>query len=529
MGVYVTQKREQIKDLDSIAYPNRSYVNYDKYKYYPNEAAVTHCISLQGTRGCPYNCVYCHKIWPKSHVFRSAENILEEIKIYYDMGIKRFAFIDDIFNFNQKNSTRFFETILKKNMNIQIFFPNGTRGDILDKDYIDLMVEAGTVYIPMALESASARIQRIIKKNLDLDRLHDNMDYICKKYPNVISALFFMIGFPTETEEEAFMTLDFVKSLKWVHFPELHALTIYPGTEMEKIAIENGISKENILRGASNAFHETPTTLPFKDKTFLQRYRAIFLKEYWLNKDRIKTVLPGQLKIMTEQELTMLYNSYLHTKFKAVQDILKFLKISSNEFETLECVPEEMIQVDNMQEKMCNYFGEEKANEDAFRMLFLDVTHYFSSDYGHAFTGFAEPPLGHMYLATNLKREYKEKVVCKVSKSFIDFDSYHDLKKIIDDFQPDAIGLRCMTFYKDFFHGIVKQIRDWNIQIPIITGGPHPTTAYEEVLQDENIDLVVVGEGEATLSEIIGKMIENNKKLPSEAVLKSIAGICFRM
>ena len=35
----------------------------------------------------------------------------------------------------------------------------------------------------------------------------------------------------------------------------------------------------------------------------------------------------------------------------------------------------------------------------------------------------------------------------------------------------------------------------------IIVGGPHPTTSFKEVLNDKNIDVCVIGEGEATLAE----------------------------
>lgn len=523
-----TKVRQQITDLDSICYPDRSYVNYDKYMKYPNEAAVTNCIALQGTRGCPYGCAYCHKIWPRSHVFRSAENIIEEIEIYYNMGIKRFAFIDDIFNLNRENSSRFFETILKKNMKVNIFFPNGTRGDILDKDFIDLMVEAGTVYIPMALETASERIQKIIRKNLNIDRVYENMNYLCNKYPEVMSALFFMIGFPSETEEEAMETLNFVKSIKWVHFPELHALTIYHGTEMEKIALEHGITQEMINANESNAFHDVPTTLPFKNKSFIYKYRAQFLKDYWMNKERIKVVLPGQMKYMTEKEITLLYNSYLNTKFTTIDDILKFMRIDKSEFKGDKCLNEKEVKVENLNKKINQHFVKVKPLPNAFRMLFLDATHLFSDGEEQAFTRFAEPPLGHMYLATNLKAKFGENVECKVKKSFVDFDSIEELKQIIDDFKPDLIGFRAMTIYKDFFHSIVAQVREWHPDTPIIAGGPHPTSSYQEVIQDTNIDVVLVGEGEETLGELVEKMMENQKKLPSEEVLKDIESICFR-
>ena len=48
----------------------------------------------------------------------------------------------------------------------------------------------------------------------------------------------------------------------------------------------------------------------------------------------------------------------------------------------------------------------------------------------------------------------------------------------------------------------IKNIREHGFKKMIIVGGPHPTTSSEEVLKDQNIDLCVIGEGEATLVNI---------------------------
>ena len=159
----LTCTRPHINNLDDLLMPDRSLVNYEKYNRYIGQALVKHCISLQATRGCPFKCAYCHNIWPKNHVVRSAENILAEVLLYYSMGVRRFAFIDDIFNFDIKNSTRFFKLIIENNMDLQLFFPNGLRGDILTKEYIDLMIEAGTINAALALETASPRLQKLLK------------------------------------------------------------------------------------------------------------------------------------------------------------------------------------------------------------------------------------------------------------------------------------------------------------------------------------------------------------------------------
>ena len=123
-----TESRPPISDFDGIPFPDRTLIDSEKYNRYIGQAMVKNCMALQATRGCPYRCLYCFKIWANKHVARSAENLLEEIKPFYEIGVSRFSFIDDVFNLNMKNSSRFFELIIKNNINAQFFFPAGLRG-----------------------------------------------------------------------------------------------------------------------------------------------------------------------------------------------------------------------------------------------------------------------------------------------------------------------------------------------------------------------------------------------------------------
>ncbi|MCP4147361.1 MAG: AMP-binding protein, partial [bacterium] len=70
-------------------------------------------------------------------------------------------------------------------------------------------------------------------------------------------------------------------------------------------------------------------------------------------------------------------------------------------------------------------------------------------------------------------------------------------------------------------------LKQWEIDVPIIAGGPYATSNYPTLLKDKNIDLAVVGEGEITLAELIWEMIKNKKQLPSEDRLKEIAGLAM--
>jgi amino acid adenylation domain-containing protein len=521
-------EQERITDFDSLPFPDRSLIDYEKYNQYIGQALVKNRIIIQASRGCPHHCAYCYRIWPRKQVPRSGENIFAEMLIYYNMGIKKF----DIFMLNIKKGRRLFELIIENNIeDIQLFFPNGFRGDLLTEEYIDLMVKAGTINFALALETASPRLQKKINKHLNLEKFRKNVEYISQKYPHVILELFTMHGIPTETEEEAMMTLDFIKSLKWIHFPYVNVLKIYHNTDMEQLALEAGIPGEAILRSENLAWHEWSETLPF-DKSFTSRYQTDFLNNYLLSKERLLHVLPHQMKVLSEDEFVQKYDSYLPVEIKTFEDFLEFAGLRKEELAAhihrFRDDQENASMLSGLNEKIRQHFHphQHQPSADALRVLLLDLSQFFHDD-SEMLYDVVDPPLGLMYILTWLNHRLGEKINGKILKSRMDFEDYSQLKAHFDDFKPHVLGIRTLTYYKDLFHQTVAAIRQWGIDVPIITGGPYATVDYETLLQDRNIDLAVLGEGETIFCRLIEKIIENGGKLPDEEVLRKMPGIAF--
>lgn len=88
--------------------------------------------------------------------------------------------------------------------------------------------------------------------------------------------------------------------------------------------------------------------------------------------------------------------------------------------------------------------------------------------------------------------------------------------------QPDFIGISQWTHNRHCSLDLARMCRDLLPQSTIVMGGAHATFCYEDILAENSpVDVVVLGEGESTLLELVA--------LPSaETELQNIAGVAFR-
>jgi len=122
------------------------------------------------SRGCPYKCIYCHQLFGKSFRSRSPESVVEETARLMKMGARDIEILDDIANFNPQRFNRMLELMLEQNLHPALSFPNAIRADIMKEESVDLLKRVGTGEISVAIETASARLQKLSGKDLSLER-----------------------------------------------------------------------------------------------------------------------------------------------------------------------------------------------------------------------------------------------------------------------------------------------------------------------------------------------------------------------
>ena len=113
------------------------------------------------------------------------------------------------------------------------------------------------------------------------------------------------------------------------------------------------------------------------------------------------------------------------------------------------------------------------------------------------------PPLGLCYISAYLKM----KGFHDVKGVDLNIDSIEDLKRSLTDDENNIVGIYCATKSFDESIAIAKIAKKNGSKV--IMGGPHPTLCPEEILQNENVDFVVIGEGEISFYELVTALYEN--------------------
>jgi hypothetical protein len=149
-------------------------------------------------------------------------------------GLRQFEFYDDIFNADPKRALAICREIVRRGLRPQMYFPNGLRADRLPDELVYALRDAGTVMISFAIETSSPRIQTLIRKHMRLDRLRAAITLAERL--RILCFGFFMLGFPTETREEAEATIAFARSLP-LHGAMFFIPVPYVGTEMHQTLV----------------------------------------------------------------------------------------------------------------------------------------------------------------------------------------------------------------------------------------------------------------------------------------------------
>ncbi|MEX2682655.1 MAG: radical SAM protein [Candidatus Sigynarchaeota archaeon] len=137
--------------------------------------------------------------------------------------------------------------------------------------------------------------------------------------------------------------------------------------------------------------------------------------------------------------------------------------------------------------------------------------HYLQGEIAH------HPPLALAYLAAVVR----EKGHCvSIIDAAAERLTLQHLSNRIEEFHPDVIGITTNIGIYDKSIHTARHLKLHFSRIPIIMGGPWATMEYKTILKRGIADVVVIGEGEKTIVELM-------EKFQDRASWASIQGIAF--
>ena len=249
--VIINKPVEQIDDIDLIPFPARHLLDMGKYikNHFEtfgfeidnfDEIRSTNLIS---SRGCPYDCTFCFKdMWGYKWRERSAENIIAEMELLNeDYNVNGFFFLDDTFVLDKKRVFKFASLLKKSDLDI-IWYCNG-RVNLMQKNMLKAMHDAGCVGIAYGIESGNQSILDSMKKNNTIEQTKTAIKWTKKVGIKVTG--YFMIGMLDETRENIEDTINFAKNLD-LDFYGFSLVTPLPGTELYAKAMDRGLIKTDM-------------------------------------------------------------------------------------------------------------------------------------------------------------------------------------------------------------------------------------------------------------------------------------------
>lgn len=219
-----------IEDLDTLPFPAYDLIDVKKYWRIQSMPPLPRrkYISLTSSRGCPYHCTWCHRVFGDKFRAHSAARIADEVEHYVKaFGVDDVEFLDDIYNYSPRRVLESNDLMRRRGVRVKMAFPNGVRSDLLTEEVIDSMADAGTYWCSFALETASPRLQKLMGKNLNIPRFIKAVEMAAAR--RIMTNGFMMIGFPTETAEEMRLTVRTAAESR-LHTASFFTVLPFPGT-----------------------------------------------------------------------------------------------------------------------------------------------------------------------------------------------------------------------------------------------------------------------------------------------------------
>ncbi|MBQ9280345.1 MAG: B12-binding domain-containing radical SAM protein [Clostridia bacterium] len=349
--VIYTTKQEAIFDLDTLPYPQRPYIDLVTKRH--------STVNVLTSRGCMGACTFCSisaflgKQNSPRWRCRSIDNIIGELKVLQQKGIKTIKFIDDSFIENERDDEwckNFYEKLQENG--IRMNFRASIRADKVTEANMKYLHDAGFFSFSCGIENGSTVALKRMAKRASVEDNKRALDIFQKNHIYVQGG--FILFDDNTTMEELEENYAFLKEYIWLVtkgiFSEMYAAV---GTQFTKNA-----KLESDHKFASNNIYVV------KDEGARKVYDA--LKKWQLHHSKIYDMVIDPIsapKAIPVEEMKKYYELMIQMKNVDILYMRKILDAVENTLDT-----------ESVYHEFC------LAYNDLFQDIYDKVTAYYEND-----------------------------------------------------------------------------------------------------------------------------------------------------
>lgn len=203
---------QPITDLDTLPMPAWDLIDVEQYRRAWIAAHGYFSINLVASRGCPYRCNWCAKpVHGESYRTHSPGRVAAEIECVKDlMSPELIWFADDIFALSPKWAREFASAIDRKNARVP--FKMQSRCDLMTRDTVAALAQAGCSEVWMGAESGSQRILDRMEKGIRVEHIAAARANL--QHHGIRACLFLQFGFLGEEWDDIDATIRMVRDVR---------------------------------------------------------------------------------------------------------------------------------------------------------------------------------------------------------------------------------------------------------------------------------------------------------------------------
>ena len=224
-GIVKNPDRPHIEDLESLPYPAFHLWPIEQFKKYGKII-----FPVMTSRGCTFWCDFCSavRMFGRKYRMRSPKKVVDELEfLYKKYGEDQYTFYDDAFTVDQSRTEEMCNEILKRGLKIK--WDCETRVDMVTKNLLQKMKNAGCIAVWFGVEAGSAKVIKAMGKGISLTQTFNAFKWANEVGLMTVASM--ILGFPGETRETAMESINLLSKIKSDEIG-VYIATPYPGTPM---------------------------------------------------------------------------------------------------------------------------------------------------------------------------------------------------------------------------------------------------------------------------------------------------------